>query len=452
VTTDLAEPATTSAFSRAYKSYALAGLTAVWTVNLLDRGLMSLLLQPIKQDMHLSDTQLGFVNGIAFALFYAVMGLPIARWADRGNRVTITALAIGAWGLTVMACLLVTNYLQLVAARIAAAVGEAGCKPPTYSLVGDYFPEPAERTEAMAIYLAGAPIASLISFLLGGWLNLQLGWRMTFFVMGVPGLVLALIVKTTIREPRAPRRRASGAMHPPLPPVRLVFARLLRRSALRDLSIALVILYGLGSGLSSWFAAFLIRTHGMDTAQVGVSLGLIFSVCGLAGTIGGGYLTTRLAGGGERNKMLWSAASTALLVPAYAAFLLLPGRTAALAALAPAVMCVFFSQAPAYSLMQRLVPDDMRAAMMGVIMLLVNAIGTGLGPQVVGIVTDLLTPLAGADALRWAMLSVVPIALLSSYHFWRAAQTIEANLLEAMPDSDGAAGDHPGRTSIALAP
>src|SRR5215203_5688999 len=126
-------------FGKPYKSYVLGILTLVYTLNYLDRGLIILLLQPIKDDLHLSDTQLGFLTGIAFGLFYATLGLPIARWADRGNRVTITSMAIGLWGLTVMACVFVTSFMQLVFARVAAAVGEAGCMPPTYSLLGDYF-------------------------------------------------------------------------------------------------------------------------------------------------------------------------------------------------------------------------------------------------------------------------------------------------------------------------
>jgi MFS family permease len=152
----------------AYKRYVLATLTAVYTLNLVDRVLMILLLEPIKQDLRLSDTQLGFLTGIAFGLFYAIVGLPLARLADRGNRVTLASISIGLWALTVMSCLFVTHYFQLVLARVAAAIGESGCKPPTYSLVGDYFPRPAERTRAMAVYWLGSPLASLLAFILGG--------------------------------------------------------------------------------------------------------------------------------------------------------------------------------------------------------------------------------------------------------------------------------------------
>src|ERR1700677_3032404 len=150
-------------FSEAYKRDVLGALTFVYALNYLDRGLILLLLQPIKDDLHLSDTQLGLLTGLAFGLFYATLGLPMARWADRGNRPTITAIAIAMWGATVMSCVLVTNFVQLVLARIAAAVGEAGCMPTTYSLLGDYFPAPAERTRAMSIYWLASPLAALAS-------------------------------------------------------------------------------------------------------------------------------------------------------------------------------------------------------------------------------------------------------------------------------------------------
>src|SRR6266852_4948977 len=154
--------------SNAYKRYVLGTLTLVYTLNFMDRGLIMLLLQPIKEDLHLSDTQLGFLTGIAFALFYATLGLPIARWADRGNRATITSVAIALWGVTVMLCLFVGNFVQLVFARVAAAVGESGCMPPTYSLVGDYFPTSAERTRAMSVYMLANPLSTLGSFVVGG--------------------------------------------------------------------------------------------------------------------------------------------------------------------------------------------------------------------------------------------------------------------------------------------
>jgi MFS family permease len=401
-------------------------------MNLLDRGLMTLALQSVKEDLRLTDTQLGFLTGIAFALFYAVMGLPIARWADRADRVNVASIAIGVWSLTVMASLWVTNFNQLVLARIAAAVGEAGCKPPTYSLVGDYFPEASERTRAMAIYLTGSPIAALVSFVLGGWLSERYGWRATFFLMGIPGLILAVIFKLTIKDPRSIARDGRFG-RPTATPMKVVLTVLWRTRALRHLCMALILIYALGSGLSSWFGAFLARSHAMGMREAGLWLGLILSLGGTAGILAGGYLSTSRFAGGDRNQMRLSSLSAVLLVPSYAAFLLLPQKIPALLALIATVVCIFFSQGPAYALMQRLVPDRMRATTMGVVMLLVNLIGTGLGPQLVGMMSDSLRPWLGDSSLRWAMFAISWVALWAAYHFHRSAQTVEEDLAMSQP-------------------
>lgn len=414
-------------FTAAYKRYVLAVMTTVYTFNIIDRGLMILLLQPIKQDLRLSDTQLGFLTGIAFGIFYATLGLPIARWADRGNRATIASLSIGLWGLTVMTCLFVTNYWQLVCARIAAAVGESGGKPPTYSLIGDYFPRPAERTRAMAIYWLSSPLAGLISFIAGGWLGERYGWRMTFFMIGIPGLILAMIVKRTITDPRT---RACGAhvAQGPVPPMRVVLLTLWQQRACRHLSFGLILLYTIGLGLSSWYAAFLMRTHGMGTAELGVWLGLAFGLGGIAGVLLGGHVASRWFGDNERGQMRVTAVAVTLVVPCYVAFLLLPQKYVALAMLAPVMTLFNFFLAPTYALMQRLVPDEMRATTMAVVMLLANLIGMGIGPQVVGMLSDVFHPMLGIDSLRYAMLLMSVVALWAGWHFWKAGQTIKSDL------------------------
>jgi MFS family permease len=402
-------------------------LTTVYMLNLVDRGLMILLLQPIKEDLHLSDTQLGFLTGIAFGLFYATLGLPIARAADRGNRVTITSMAIGLWGVTVMACLFVTGYLQLVFARIAAAVGESGCKPPTYSLVGDYFPEPAARARAMAIYIAGSFVSALVSFIFGGWLNQRYGWRLTFFWMGIPGLLLAVLVKCTIVEPRA--ARAGLLVQPrPLPSLGAVLSTLWRQPSCRHLGMALILLYTLGAGLGPWYAAFMIRSHGMGTAELGIWFGLIFGVGGIAGALLGGYVASRWFSNNESGQMRMSAITVASVVPCFVAFLTLPRKEEALIALIPLVMVFSIFLGPTYALMQRLVVDEMRATTLAVVMLLANLIGMGVGPQVVGILSDLLKPILGTDSLRYAMLIMSLVALWAGYHFWRVARTVGEDL------------------------
>lgn len=413
-------------FSRAYRRYALGTLTFVYMLNLVDRGLMSLLLQPIKEDLNLSDSQLGFLTGIAFGLFYSTLGLPIARWADRGNRARITALSIGAWGATVMACVFVTSFVQLACARVLAAVGESGCKPPTYSLVGDYFPNPAERTRAMTIYMAGGLLSNVVSFMLGGWLAQRYGWRMAFFVMGLPGVLLALLVRFTIKEPRI--RVAQPEAPQSLPPLRAVLIMLWRRRSLRHLSLALILLYTLALGLAPWYAAFLIRSHGMGTSELGVWLGLIFGLGGMAGVLLGGLVAARWFTGNERGQMKLNALTMIGLVPCFVAFLVLPGKHLALTMLVPLMMGLSFFMGPTYALLQRLVPSQMRATVLAVIMLLANLVGMGIGPQIVGILSDALRPALGAQSLRYAMLAMSLVAVGVAYQFWKVGQNIQDDL------------------------
>lgn len=397
---------------------------------------MGLLLEPIKKDLNLSDTQLGFLTGIAFGLFYAVLGLPIARWADRGNRVTITSLAIGLWGVTVMSCLLVTNYTQLLCARVAAAIGEAGCKPPTLSLLGDYFPRAPDRTRAMAFWWLGAPLATLISFIVGGKLNELFGWRFAFFLMGIPGLILALLVKLTLVEPRS--KSASGQMPAAVERVSLkeVLLVLWHRRSCRHLTIALVLLLTMGFGLTPWNTAFMIRSHGMGTAELGVWMGLISSLGGFVGLLAGAYAANHWFENNEKAQMRMSALAIAGTVPCYAAFLLVPQKHTALVMLLPWTLVANLFVGPVYAVIQRLVPDSMRATIMAVIMLLYNLIGMGLGPQLVGILSDQLHPRFGTDSLRYAMLALCTLALWSAYHFWQVSLSVQKDLLAASTERD----------------
>jgi MFS family permease len=422
----------------AYKRYVLVVLTAVYMLNLVDRGLMTLLLEDIKADLGLTDTQLGALTGVAFGVFYATVGLPIARWADRGNRVTISALAIGMWGLTAMACVAVGSYAQLVLARIAAGVGESGCKPPTYSLVGDYFPSAAERAPALAFYLGGSSVASLLSYMAGGWLNEQYGWRLAFFMMGVPALLLAVLVKWTIVEPRTHQARASGPRPQPMPFAK-VLATLGRQRSLRYLSAGLVLLYTFGAGLSPWYAAFMVRSHGASSADLGMWFGLIFGFGGLAGVLAGGYLASGAFAYDERSQMRMCAVTLACVLPFFVAFLLLPEKWQALLALVPLVMIFSVFMGPTYALLQRLVPDEMRATTMALIMLFANLIGMGLGPQIVGILSDVLAPVFARDSLRYAMLMVSFLALLAGYCFWRAGDTVREDLADQDRSRSGGA-------------
>jgi MFS family permease len=428
-------------YGEAYKRYVLVTLTLVFTLNFLDRGLVGLLLQPIKDDLHLSDTQMGFLTGIAFGLFYATLGVPIARWADRGNRATITSLAIALWGLTVMLCLFVANFVQLLIARVAAAVGEAGCMPPTYSLVGDYFPKSAERAQAMAIYMLASPLSSLLSLMAGGWLNERYGWRIAFFLMGIPGLLIAPLVKLTIADPRV-HAGCERNEERRLPRMTDVFSTLWHRRSCRHLGIAIVLLFTMSLGMGPWYAAFMIRSHGMGTAELGIWFGLIFGIGGIAGTLLGGRVAAEWFAQNERGQMRLSAIVVASLVPCFVLFLLLPQKNYVLISLMLVALAFGCFIGPTFALMQRLVVDDMRSTTLALVMLLANLLGMGVGPQLVGILSDLLQPRLGSDSLRYAMLMVSLVALWAAYHFWQVGETVHEDLLDVSERGMTGAGFH----------
>lgn len=426
--------------SSAYKNYVLIIMTTVYTVNLIDRQLIGLLLQPIGEEFQLTDTQLGFLTGIAFGLFYATLGVPIARWADRGNRVTITSLAIGLWGLTVSACMLVTTFGQLVAARVAASIGESGCKPPTYSLVGDYFPTTRERTRAMSIYWLAGPLAGLIAYVLGGWLNALVGWRMTFFLIGLPGLALAVLVKLTIREPRA--EDPTRISQPPMP-LPQVFNVIRHQKSIRNLAIALILVFTMFYGVSPWNLVFLMRSHGMGSVELGIWWGFLSGAAGVGATLLGGYVSNRWYAGNERGQMRLCAFSVAMAAIPYLAFLLVGQRHVAVSLLAAWYFSLTAVAAPTFSAMQRLVPEQMRATVMAMIMLFCNLIGMGIGPQFIGILSDLLRPEYGGDSLRYAMFFVIGLMIWASYHFWQVSTVVTRDLEDA-EKTPSTMGDHDG--------
>jgi MFS family permease len=425
-------------FSTAYKRYVLGTLTLVSTLGSLDQSLMTLMAEPIKEHLQLSDSQLGFLTGIAFALLYATLGVPFARWSDRGNRVTITSIAMGLWGLAVMSCLLVSNFVQLAVARIAAGAAASGSMPPTYSLLGDYFPAPAERIRVMAIYMLSGPIGALLSYAAGGWLNEHYDWRVAFFAMGLPGALIAVLVKLTLHEPRTRIESVETSAHA-LPRMIDVVTILWHQRASRHLSLAFIFFFTLTGGMAPWCAAFLIRSHGLATGELGVWFGLIFGLSGTVGVWLGGYISEHWFGEDERGQVRMCALLIASLVLGYALFLLSGNKAVALTALGLLIAAGNFVVGPTFALLQRLVTAPMRATTMALIMLAANLIGMGIGPQIVGILSDALKPLLGGNSLRYAMLATSWLALWSAYHFWQVGRTVRADLSAVHRDSPGEA-------------
>lgn len=331
-------------FSPAARRYALGVLVAVYTFNFIDRQILSILLQPIKVDLDLSDSQLGLLVGVAFALFYATLGIPIARFADRGNRRNLIALALAIWsGMTTLSGL-AQNFWHLLVARIGVGVGEAGCSPPAHSMLADYYPV-NRRSTALGVYSLGIPVGIMFGFIAGGWMNELFGWRAAFFVVGVPGLILALLVRFTVREPV--RGMSDGqAVSGDLPGVAETFAHLWRKRAFRHLAFGAALTAFVGYSVVSWVPAFLIRSHGMQTGEAGSYLGIILGIPGGIGIALGGYLADRF-GARDRRWYLWIVTVSLLVaLPFSLGVFLAPGPYLALAFLVLPVALGNFYQPP----------------------------------------------------------------------------------------------------------
>ena len=408
----------------AYKHYMLGLLTVVGAFNYLDRGVLSLIMEPIKQDFQLSDSQLGLLTGFAFALFYALAGIPIARWADRGNRNTVVFVTTALWSAMVALSGVVGNFTQLLLVRIGVAVGEAGCLPPAQSLIADHF-DRSERPHAMAIYWLCSPISMLMAYLGGGWLVEFVGWRITFMVIGVPGILLAILVKFTLREPRLKQKATRVVEHPPF---KKVLNTLWQQHSFRHIVMAFCVSYFFGAGIAVWMPTFFIRSYGMETGELGTWLALVYGVTGLFGTYLGGVLVNRYAACKEALQMravaLVFILSGLLSVMVY----LSSNKYIALALLAMIGIIGALSNGSVFSAIQSLVNDRMRSVAIALLFLLANLIGLGLGPIAAGVLSDLLTPMFAQESLRYSLMVLSPGYLWVAYYYWKASNTIEADI------------------------
>jgi predicted MFS family arabinose efflux permease len=415
-------------FSVRYTRYALGLLVTVYVVNFVDRQILAILLEAIREDLGLSDTQLGLLSGIAFAALYSTLGIPIARWADRGVRRSIIALALFVWSAMTGLQGAARSFTWLMLARVGVGVGEAGCSPPAHSMLSDLFP-PSRRATALAIYSLGIPIGSAIGYIAGGWIREIFGWRAAFVAVGLPGILLALLVRLTLREPTRGYWDAAEAARERPESIREVARFLLQLPSFLHLAIAgaLHAFYGYGAG--AFNPAFLERVHGLSAAQVGTGLGLIAAGAGGLGTFLGGYLSDRLSRLDERWSMWLPGAATALGVPLVALFYLYPDPIGALVlATLPALVGGMYL-GPTFAVTQSLVPARMRAQAAAVLLLILNLIGLGLGPSFVGALSDWLAPVHGEESIRYALLGTVMVgAAWSTVHYVLAARTLRADL------------------------
>jgi predicted MFS family arabinose efflux permease len=409
--------------SKPYRNYVLLLLMVVYVFNIIDRQILVILQESIKTDLDLSDKQLGLLSGFSFAIFYVVCGIPIARWADRYSRVNIISASLVVWSGMTALCGLAGNFLHLLAARIGVGVGEAGASPPSHSIISDYFPHEL-RGRALSVHSAGVSIGILIGFLLGGWINQYFGWRMAFFVVGVPGILLAVLVKLTIREPVRGYWDEGDHSKPIEGSLLENVRRMMSLRSFRYAALGGAFTMFLAHGSLSFIASFAIRVHQTPVSEVGTWLALIVGSGTAIGMLSGGFLSDRMA----KRDVRWPYWISGICALA-AGVLMFP---AMLSEQASAVwvfyffMVIFYNAylAPTIATVHALVDPRSRALASALLYFAFNIIGLGLGPLTVGIISDALAPSMGNDSLRWAMLSTSLAAFIGSGMYFYAARLL----------------------------
>ena len=422
--------------------------TLLLAFNYVDRLVLALVLQDIKLDLHLSDTLLGFLSGIAFAVFYATMGVPIARLADRGDRVAIISIAAALWSVCVALCGAATSFIQLFMIRIGVAVGEAGCIPPAQSLLSDFFPR-SDRARAFAIYALGGPLSVILGSFVAGWINEYYGWRATFVIVGCPGILLALLAWLLLNEPRsaASTRATIRSLGPPDTTGGSEIATqssdtaakntsfkddvlsLAKNASFRHLLIAQTILYFFIYGIViQWQPSFFIRTYGFTTGELGTWQLLSWCVMGSIGVYGGGAIVHRFMARDEGRQLRLMGVSVSIYGLLNILVYLTPYRYVALGLTvlaAPFYNCIY---GPVYALNQSVVPERMRATAVAIVLFFANLVGMGMGGLATGMLSDALAHIYGADSLRYALLIFSPGFLWCGIHLWLASRTVALDI------------------------
>jgi MFS family permease len=411
-----------------YSGYVLFVLVLIQTMGFVDRQLMTILVEPIKREFAVSDTAMGLLSGMAFVLFYVTLSIPIARLADRRSRRNILSIAVSLWSVATYLCGAAGSFAHLALARIGVGIGEAGGSPPAQSLLADYFP-PRLRSTALGIYATGAHLGNLLSLVGGAVIASHYGWRMAFYALGLPGLLLALLIWRTVEEPQR------GRWDPPAPPAAAIsIAAVLRafwsNTAIRTTALAASLTALSGFGASTWLPSFAMRVHGLSLIETGMILGISATAGGFAGAICGGVLTDWSARRDPRWQLRVAAIGGLISVPLQLLVMLWPaqqflhwGDLRIPIALSFMPLSAFFSSfwfGPAYAAVHNLVQPGERAQMSACMMLLLNILGAGGGPLLVGSLSDVLTPIFGDQAIRYAIVLGLLSAVAGVALFWRA--------------------------------
>jgi predicted MFS family arabinose efflux permease len=422
----LNRPSVSAARGSAHAWYAVVLLFLTNVLNQVDRSLVGILLVPIKRDLGASDTEMGLLVGFAFVVFYTALGIPMARWADRGTRRTIVALSLAFWSAMTALIGLTRSFWELALARLGVGAGEAGSGPASHSLISDLFP-PERRGRALALLGAGGYVGGSFGWLAGGWLESIVGWRRAFLWIGLPGVLLGLLIRATLREPPRGQMDHADADQRELPLAPALRALLATRSYVWLQVGGAIHVFG-SYGVSLWMAAYFQRVHGVELHVVGTYLGSIGLVCGLLGAFLGGWASDRLSQRDARWFLWLPILATLAALPFTALFLLAPDARPAFAFYAPHALINAMYAGPIYAMTQAVMRQRLRALAAAVHLFSVNLIGLGLGPLFVGALNDALRPSMGDGAIRYTMLAAASGHALACIFLLIAARHVRADL------------------------
>ena len=435
-----ATPVSAPPYSKAYVRYAMWLLLGIYIVNFVDRSVINILAEPIKQDLNLADWQLGLMSGLAFALLYTILGIPIARMAEHSHRPRIISLAAATWSGFTIACAFAANFWQLLLFRVGVGVGEAGCTPPAHSLIVDYHPI-EKRASALSFYSLGGAIGTLLGLVIGGLVYDAYGWRVSFLVAGAPGLLFALLAYFTLKEPRTILARHAAAAAGSAATFAQTMDYLFKNPTFWFIAFgAMIVNFGGGTAFT---ASFFLRVHTAEVAAMAAGLGLksvgflglTMGLTNAAGAVGiwmGGWITDRYGARDLRNYVVAPAIAALVGMPIRVLLYTVDSAGLALVLLAVVTFLGGFWWGPVFSVGQSVVPPYMRATSAAILLFTINLIGTGMGPLILGLVSDYFNHGLGmgpAEGVRWALLATVVLGLPAFACFWLARRTIRRDFL-----------------------
>ena len=402
-------------------------LMLAYTLSMCDRMILSILFPDIKAEFGLTDTQLGFLGGISFALFYATMGLPIAKLSDQYSRKRLIIASLIIFSIMTALGGMATGFISLLVFRIGVGIGEAGVNPASHSIIADYFP-PQRRAFAMAILMLGGSFGMMFGFVGGGFIAEAYNWRIALVSVGVPGLLLAFVMARSLREPG--RGTYEIETPPPPPPIRTTAATMWANPAMRHLIAGGIAVGLMGYGFTQWLPTFFMRTHDLSQSQTGMLMAGVFGISGAIGALAAGKWFDRLSTRGFQHGMRMLAIVPFFTGPFFIMGLLADDLTTAILLFIIPGFAGNYAIGPTIAMVQTLSPVHMRAVSSAIKMLCLNLIGMGLGPLLVGLLSDLLTPQHGEDALRVALAFFTLVGLWGTVHFWLCARALAKQQLD----------------------